>query len=65
MPFKDPEARRKYMRERYAKLYAQEEFRKAEAQRKAEWFQGEGVAEHRAQMLAEWRKRQKRRKVKG
>lgn len=44
------------MRERYAKLYKDKSFRKAEARRKAEWFQKPGVAEHRAQMLAKWRK---------
>lgn len=51
------------MRERYAKMYKKRAFREAEAQRKAEWFQGEGVAEHRALMLAEWRKRQRKLKV--
>lgn len=60
VPYADPEKQRAYLAARYRKLYEDEEFRKKEAERKALWFQGQGVAERRAKKLAAWRKKQKR-----
>lgn len=64
MPYADPEKQRAYIAARYRRLYENEEFRKREAERKALWFQEQGVSERRAKKLAAWRKKQKRKDLK-
>ena len=60
MPYKDPAKQRAAKRKWYARQYAEAEFRRAEADRKAEWFQAEEVKKARNEARKVWRHDQKR-----